>query len=813
MKKLNIRIVRERAIGSLALFVATNFFCNAFAQVDAPLVTQSTKPKESFSVVYSFPDLSHVDGEFSSAQDAADGWKAAANKQGMNVTSTTVIPIPNASYNGTSRYYQWQFNYITKDGESATGGPMGTIQLSLACDAADSFRFGTSVGGNSTVACERRLKQAPPCDCETGGMGSGEGNGSATKKPVIPATGIKILTETDYVDAKGILSFTRNWRSDNGVFSSNVSSTVIDYGAATIDSCVVMNYTVYLPNKPEVPRTLTECARYMPTNQNVVHLRRANGKLVAYENQNGVMVSSADNTDVLTRVTGDASGAVWMIRGKSNNAEYYDAQGKLVKSEVAPGRFVTYTYSTVDTPKEIAPKPFLLLEMKDDFNRTLRFRYNDAGFMSKLIDPAGGEVLYQYGEPWGNCPADHVACMRLTSVTYQDGKVRRYHYDEAGNMPDSRNPSVPASRVFLTGITDENGTRLATYKYDANGKAISSGWNGNNYLFTYPSENQVTVTDPLGKLTSMSYQTVRLSKHMVSQSQPAGAGSAAVSRSLTYDENGNPKTAYDWSGNLTTYNYDLVRNLEMSRTEAAGTADARTISTQWHATMALPITIAAPKLITTYAYDGAGNLLTKTEQATTDATGAQAFGATKIGPIRQWTNTYNTYGQIRTAKGPRTDVNDTAIYDYDVAGNLATVTNAAGHVTTITDYDAHGRPHRITAPNKTVTDIDYYPRGWVRSRKISSQGLSQTTDYEYDGVGQLTKVTMPDGSFITYGYDNAHQLIDIADGQGNTIHYTLDPMGNRLKEEVKDAGGNLWRLTTREFDVLSRLKKQIGGAQ
>ncbi|UUZ47741.1 hypothetical protein LP420_32075 [Massilia sp. B-10] len=224
--------------------------------------------------------------------------------------------------------------------------------------------------------------------------------------------------------------------------------------------------------------------------------------------------------------------------------------------------------------------------------------------MSKLIDPVDGEILYQYDEASGNCPANR-KCMRLTSVTYQDGKVRRYHYDEVGNIPASRNASVPASRAFLTGISDENGVRLGTYKYDANGKAISSGWNGNNYLFAYPSDAQVTVTDPLGKVTAMTYQTIRLSKHMVAQSQPAGAGSTATTRTLTYDGNGNPKTAADWNGNTTTYSYDLLRNLETMRTEASGTADARITSTQWHATMALPITIASPKLMSTFTYDNA----------------------------------------------------------------------------------------------------------------------------------------------------------------------------------------------------------------
>ena len=48
---------------------------------------------------------------------------------------------------------------------------------------------------------------------------------------------------------------------------------------------------------------------------------------------------------------------------------------------------------------------------------------------------------------------------------------------------------------------------------------------------------------------------------------------------MTYDANGNIASKTDFNGNRTTYSYDLTRNLETSRTEASGTALARTINT------------------------------------------------------------------------------------------------------------------------------------------------------------------------------------------------------------------------------------------
>ena len=57
------------------------------------------------------------------------------------------------------------------------------------------------------------------------------------------------------------------------------------------------------------------------------------------------------------------------------------------------------------------------------------------------------------------------------------------------------------------------------------------------------------------------------------------------------------------------------------------------------------------------------------------------------------------------------------------------------------------------------------------------------TTYDYDKVGQLKKVTEPDASWVAYSYDAAHRLTDVADSWGNSVHYTLDAMGNRTAED------------------------------
>ena len=180
---------------------------------------------------------------------------------------------------------------------------------------------------------------------------------------------------------------------------------------------------------------------------------------------------------------------------------------------------------------------------------------------------------------------------------------------------------------------------------------------------------------------------------------------------------------------------------------------------------------------------------------------------------------YDAYGRAATMTDPRGKITTTAYYPNTAAQNttlansrgmLASITNAVGHVTNITAYNGHGQPLSMTDANGLVTTMTYDARMRLKSRTVSGIGISESTRYDYDGVGQLIKVTLPDASFITYTYDGAHRLTKIADTLNNSITYTLDAMGNRIGEAANDPAGALARSHTREIDALNRLKKDIG---
>jgi YD repeat-containing protein len=522
-------------------------------------------------------------------------------------------------------------------------------------------------------------------------------------------------------------------------------------------------------------------------------VKRAADRLLSFGTSTDLSAKPDINDKIGPIYDGGNNKVGWsVINGETDAIESYDLSGFLLKSVARNGQLTTYAYSDASTPVEVAPRAGLLLTVTDAFNRELNFTYDSLGRLATMVDPAGGIFRYASNAE-GN----------FTSVTYPDGKVRTYLYNEKQYVANSNQPTS------MTGIVDENNNRYATFNYDSSARAIVTEHAGGAEKNTLTFGATVSVQDALGTIRSYSFAPKLNVIKLFSISQPGPTGTSTVTMSNSYDANGNVSLRTDFKGVQTSYTYDLTRNLELTRVEAVGTSVARTITTAWHSKWRLPVLIAEPKRITTFSYDDNGNLLSKSVQATTDLTGTAGANATKVGAPLIWVHTYNALGQVLTTRGPRTDVIELTTYSYDEQGNLTSKTNAAGHVTNLANYDAHGHVGRITDPNGLMTDYTYLPRGWLASVSIGGE----VTSYEYDGVGQVTKTTLPDGSSISYVYDPAHRLIGISDSAGNSIAYTLDPIGNRINEQTKDVNGALSRQIVRAYDALNRLKLVTGALQ
>lgn len=493
------------------------------------------------------------------------------------------------------------------------------------------------------------------------------------------------------------------------------------------------------------------------------------------------------------------------------------------------------------------------IELPDQTHTDIEY---DAGsHLSRIRWPDGGSRGFAYGRPdlpWA-----------VTSVTDElDAITSSYEYDAAGRATATQRAGG-AGRYASAEIAD-GPTWAVTESLDPTRKLIlrRHGW---------IAPGQLTVTDPFGRSLVLRTQLIEGLPRIVSRSWPMDGGSSQTDRTASFDAAANLVSATDFTGRKTCYAYDKIanaqqKNLENVRVEGLSDASAcppdvlayaiptglplqspqHKYTTEWHPQWRLRAREAGPRLQTYWVYNGqsdpsnSGATLTcapsdallpdqspiavlckKIEQPTTDATGTQGFAATSVGPARVWSYTYNRWGQKLSENGPRTDVADQSTWQYyddtstaagseHTMGDLKLHTNAAGHKTEVLRYDKAGRPLRRKEPSGAITDFTYTPRGWLSTTTVTpaTAGGALLTQYDYWPTGLLKQVTQPDGSWLSYGYDDAHRLTDIADNLGNTVHYQLDAMGNRLFEDTKDPAGALARSIARTYDALSRMQTE-----
>ena len=688
----------------------------------------------------------------------------------------------------------------------------------------------------------------------------------STDDPINIGTGNNVVSQTDISIAMPLsgLSVTRTY---NSAPTSTDASVMRSFGTRWTQLYDVSIRAIAPPPMSSVGSVAT-CSQWSDTGYQWcdplppatgtpqwITLTRGDGKSLDYQNTGNGQWHSLDDPGLLSEtVAGDGvTPTGWIYTDSADqHTETFDGHGVLLTLTARGGSTQQLTYSTgvsndssagrypataplcphVESGAPVASGT--LLCVTDAWGRQLQFEHDAAGRITRVIDPAGQATLYAYDGASSGCtdptdPGQVVVCgaNNLTAITYSDGKTKTLFYNEAAliNGGTACPGATPVNTGFsyllhaITGIVDENNARSVSWTYDCAGNATSSqsgdGMNitqvalGAAGVSANSSSTTSTVTSPAGTQTLYGFTTITGLIRNTQITQPASNGSAAATATNSYDSNGNITSHTNFNGMRTTTTYDPDRNLEISRVEAAGTAQARTTSTGWHPQFRLPVQIAAPLRLTTLNYDSMGNLINITEQATSDSTGASGLrvsGSALIGLPRSWVNSYNALGQLLTRTGPRTDVSDVTHYQYDSSGNLISMTNAAGQTTTLGGYDLYGHPGNMTDPNGLVTTYVVSPRGWL----VSQTRGTEVTGFSYDGAGQLISVTAPNGSVMTNTYDTAHRLTGITDNTGNRISYTLDTAGNRILEQVSDVSGNLTRQISRTMDALNRLHTVTG---
>ncbi len=654
-------------------------------------------------------------------------------------------------------------------GARSDGSLFGGADINLLCTFLNGKKIGSVDGTCPSNAVNSHKNLGLDCAA----------NQPIVSNPINAGTGNKVQIEIDYAGSSPFpLQLVRTY---NSLLGSRLDRAVV--GA---------NWSINFGQRVSYWPTMTP---------NVVHLVRSDGNLIEFRNSGNSWIPDRDVSGQLIRLTdtgGNPTG--WGYTGPDETVENYDDKGRLISIKNVQGLIRTLTY---DLPVTSGgdDNPDTLDLVTGPFDRTLRFSYDVNRRIETFTDPEGGVYRYTYD-----------AKNHLSTVVYpdhtpgdpNDNPRRIYHYEDTQTDRYGKRLYPNA----LTGITDENGDRFATWAYDAQGRAFRGEHAGGaerttlDYTHLHDLKDpRVIVTNALGKNAIYHLGVVQGVIKVTRIEGAASANCVAANQNYTYDASGNLDTITDREGNVTNHDYD-ARNLEIRRIEAVGTPDQRTIQTQWHANLRLPARIEVfdrdnnPVKRTDLTYDATGRLLNRTE---TDISTSHS---------RTTAYTYTAQGLLESIDGPRTDVADLTTFGYDQSGNLIQITNAQGHISRITAHDASGRPLTLVDPNGSVTALAYDARGRLLSHTVDQK----TSTFGYDPAGNLTGIGLPNGFSLTHRYNAAHQLDGVSDNLGNLLSYTLDAQGNRIKEDIFDPNGVLTRTRSRVFDELSRLIQQLGGA-
>jgi RHS repeat-associated protein len=558
------------------------------------------------------------------------------------------------------------------------------------------------------------------------------------------------------------------WAAATASYNNGVC--VLSNGASTISTLPIQSYPAAPP----------------PSNPVEYDVIRDDGQTLRYTLQNGV-VNNPPGISVRLSVTGSG----FTVTDDQDNVEVYNTAGALQSISSRAGVVQTVSYGSNG----------LFSGVTDSFGNSLTAARNSQGSIASITLSGGGSAQYGYD-----------ATSRLTSVTNLDGTTRSYNYQ----------PTAPGSFLNeLISIVDESGTTLTQWTYNALEQATSSIQAGgaNSTSLTYNATGSATITDALGAVRTFTFNRIGDINKVTSISGAQCLG-CQDSAATSYDSAGYVSSRTDYNGNVTCYANDPIRGVELVRVEgfapgstcpanlasytpAAGTVQ-RKITTQWSPTWREPALITEPTRTTAFTFDSSGNILTKT---ITDTTPTPS-------PTRTWTYTYNSYGQALRIDGPRTDVSDVTTIAYytcttgSQCGQINTITNALGQVTTFNTYNAYGQPLTITDPNGVLTTLSYD----ARERLTSSQTATETSSFAYYSTGLVQTVTLPDSSNVQFTYDGAHRLTQLSDGAGNSVRYTLDALGNHTAESAYDPGNTLSRTQSRVYNTLSELSQIIGAA-
>ncbi len=482
----------------------------------------------------------------------------------------------------------------------------------------------------------------------------------------------------------------------------------------------------------------------------------------------------------------------------------------------------------------------LLQSIGDGRGNSQTLVYNGSGQLQSILDETTGRSIhFSYngdkisdisgpateGVPDGIWVHYSYANDNLASVSYSDGSGFQYLYEDPNddsNMTEKRNL---------------NGEFLASWSYDSNDRTYENVTrDGKGVEISYGS-SQVSVTDAQGGEKAYTITTINDQKTITDVTSGSGCSNCLGDEVVRYvydDERRVTEVEYA-NGRIDQYSDFDDDDRYQCKIQAAGTPEEKTFLYTYHPDKNDHLSITEESVlgvgnkITIFDYDDDGNdipnenptrlMHRKIETGFTyDADGI----VNSYEFITKYA--YDTLGHVTEIDGPLAgnqdkvtytyDVNTgdrltetrplvgTTYYSYDAVGNVTSVTEPGGVVTTHT-YDGRNRLESTTR-NGVTTSITYTLAGELDT---TTDALYRTTTYTYNTAGFMENIVNPSGNFIHYGYNSLGQQNETSIYTSGSIQtqYSGTDYGDPANNPDLPSG-KPWKTLRRNFDDTADLE-------
>jgi RHS repeat-associated protein len=456
-----------------------------------------------------------------------------------------------------------------------------------------------------------------------------------------------------------------------------------------------------------------------------------------------------------------------------------DTQGRPLEVQVGGLLPITYAYDTRGRLKTV-----------NQGTRNIQLTYDSAGFADSVTDPLDRTTTFAYD-----------ADGRVVTQNLPGGRTVTLDYDASGNLTSLTPPDRPAHAFGYTPVDQ-------TSQYVP--PDIGAGTNQSQYL--YNLDRQPTQVDrPDGESLTVGYDTAGRPESLTTPGRTVGYGydastgnlnsvTVAGGVELAYTYDGPFMKTETWSGPVAgsvnrTYDNDLniIGRAVNGAAAIAFLYDDDNLMTQagalglnYHPQNGLLTNTILGGVSSDYGYNGHGELISHTTSTSTGVLQDVVLERDDLGRV---TDKTESIGGVETGFG----------YTYDAAGRLETETVDGATVASYT-YDANGNRLTVTSHgglmSATYDDQDrlltYGPTTftYTANGELSSRTTSgETTGYDYDALGNLASVNLPDGTQIAY----------VVDGNNRRVGRTVDGVlthGWLYQDDLKpiaelDGSGNL----------------------